>query len=108
MKLVEKEDEKVKDQKDDSTNVGVEDKKGKGSAEEDKTIEIKGRTIALQLDLEKPERDGKSVTVNKLHQQFPTKATREEPQAEKSGKLLMFFRFRDLKTLLGSLFLRDS
>ncbi|CAA3007794.1 Hypothetical predicted protein [Olea europaea subsp. europaea] len=86
MKLVEKEDEKVKDQKDDSTNVGVEDKKGKGSAEEDKTIEIKGRTIALQLDLEKPERDGKSVTVNKLHQQLPTKATREEPQAEKSGQ----------------------
>ncbi|KAL2463932.1 Protein TIME FOR COFFEE [Forsythia ovata] len=82
----EKVDEKVKSRKDDSTNVGVEDKKGKGTAEEDKVIEIKGRNIDLQLDLEKLERDGNAVTVNKLHHQLPTKATREEPQAEKSGQ----------------------
>ncbi|CAA2967309.1 Hypothetical predicted protein [Olea europaea subsp. europaea] len=82
----EKEEEKVKGRKDDSSNVGVEDNEGKGRAEEDKRIEIKGRNTDLQIDLEKPERDGNAATVNKLNQQLPTKATKEEPQAEKYGQ----------------------
>lgn len=108
----EKEEEKVKCRKDDSSNVGVEDNEGKGRAEEDKRIEIKGRNTDLQIDLEKPERDGNAATVNKLNQQLPTKATKEEPQAEKYGMSIRCHWFHDLKSILAlcstPLFLRDS
>lgn len=95
-----KPDEKMmlKVAKENGANVGGDEKKVKSAVadlEPLKRAENKGRSIDLQLDLEKPERENGSGNKSQppahkqqQQQQPPLKASKEEPHTEKPGKLI--------------------
>lgn len=97
-----KEDDKEKIAKDQPSNVAAEEREDKGpveSAGSKKEMESRERSIDLQFDMEKRERNGDALvnaTGNKLPQhnqkeqkhEVPLKANKEEPLSEKSGKFI--------------------
>ncbi|CAI9118515.1 OLC1v1020097C2 [Oldenlandia corymbosa var. corymbosa] len=95
MKPVDKQDEKMAKIVNENGNFGADEKKVKSALEDFEALkraENKGRSIDLQLDLEKPERENgpgnKLQPAHKPHQQQQPslKGSKEEPHTERAGQ----------------------